>query len=309
MIQVPYVIRKKIKLLCDDPLFLKVDLADEKLWQHYNLHHGYAKCIRGTASLLANENNYVECVVDRDYEFQLDRRGRYVDSGSKAVYDIWLMLPQDLVSDFAIDANKGIELVLNEVVYGTESQVADVKKIFSERMEQGSMDFELKGVNNEVLPSSELLVTTKFADEFYDKLAFEINSAFRIRLFTATMVLVRKLFENLVIEVLRQKYGTGMPQIGLFYSIKNNGFHSISVLIKNLRSKTDDFKPYGFFNLVKEKEDFLKFLWSIKEEGNASAHSIELILNREKISALKVSSNTYSSLLVRLIQKIKETPK
>ena len=305
----PYVIRKKIKIFHNDPLFLKVDLADEKLRQHYGLHQSYAKLIRGHCSFLTNENNYVETLVDRDYEFRLERIGIYGVSSSEAVYNIWLMLPEDLVSDFGVDRNMGIELVLNEVVYGMESQIADVKKIFSERMEQGSMDFEPKGVDNEALSSSELLVTAKFADEFYDKLASDINSTFRIGSFTATMVLVRKLFENLVIELLRQKYGTGMAQIELFYSTKYNGFHSLSALIKNLSSKIDDFKPYGFFQLDKEKEDFMKFLRSIKEEGNASAHSIELNLNREKISALKLSINTYSGLLVRLIQKTKETPK
>jgi len=271
------------------------------------LHYSYTKLIRGKVSLLADENNYVKCFINKDYEFQVERIGRYTgDSGSKAVYDIWLMLPQDLVSDFAIDANMGIELILMEVVYGTENQIADVKKIFSETVEQGSMDFELKGIKGETLPSSELLITTKFADTFYDELVSEINSAYRVRLPTATMVLVRKLFEKLIIDLLRQKYGT--PHIELFYSKDVGGFHSLHTLIHNLGTKIDDFKPYDFVKLDREKEEFLKFLWTIKEEGNASAHSIEPLLDREEISALKQSINKYSELFVRLIQKVKETP-
>jgi len=119
------------------------------------------------------------------------------------------------------------------------------------------------------------------------------------------MVLVRKLFERLIIELLRQKYG--MPQIELFYSTQDDGFHSLSTLIRNLRTKIDDFKPYDFFKLDREKESFLNFLWDTNEEGNASAHSIEGLLDPEEINALKPSINKYSDLLVRLIQKAKET--
>jgi hypothetical protein len=299
----PYVTRKKTKLLYERPFALKVDLADDKLPRHYLFDSGIRTFIRGKATFLVDKNDHVKCSINRNFRSQIFSEGHYVGSGSriKVAYDRWFMLPKDLVDDFAIDVDYGVELVLNEV----ESS-GEVEKIFSQRMEQGSMDFEPKGLSEEIINSSESLVTTQFADDFYDRLASEINNAFNFGLFTATMVLVRKLFEKLVIDLLRQKYG--MPQIQLFYSKQDDGFLSLSALIHNLGTKIDDFKPYDFFKLDREKEGFLKFLWNVKQEGNASAHSIEPVLDRKEINDLKLAINKYSHLLVSLTRKVKDTP-
>ena len=305
----PYVTRKKIKLLFEKPLVLKVDLADDTLPRHYMLDSGIKTLLCGTVSLLVDENFYVKCVINKDYEFEVYSRGFYGYNG-KVSYERYLCLPEKLVKGFAIDEGMGIELILHEVVRGEVLEDAfvekEVERIFPDARIDGSMDFEPKGPSGEILASPELLITTKFDDEFYDELVFEINSVFSLRLFTATMVLVRKLFERLIIELLRQKYG--MPQIELFYSTQDDGFHSLSTLIRNLRTKIDDFKPYDFFKLDREKESFLNFLWNMKEEGNASAHSLGPLLGPKEINALKPSINKYSDLFIRLMQKVKETP-
>jgi len=305
----PYVTRKEIKLKLKKPLVLKVDLADDTLPRHYMLDSGIKTLLRGTVSLLVDENFYVKSVINKDYDFEVYSRGFY-GANHKVSYERHLRLPEKLVKGFAIDEGMGIELILHEVVRGEVLENVFVEKevepIFPEARINGSMDFEPKGPGGDILAGSELLITTKFDDEFYDELVFEINSAFGLRLCTTTVVLVRKLFEKLIIDLLRKKYG--MPQIELFYSTQDDGFHSLSTLIRNLRTKTDDFKPYGFFKLDREKESFLKFLWKVKEEGNASAHSLGPLLNSEEINALKPSINRFSDLLIRLIQKVKETP-
>ncbi len=50
------------------------------------------------------------------------------------------------------------------------------------------------------------LIDLDFNDVFYNELRDEINKAYQMRLFTSVMLLVRKLFENLIIEILRMKY-------------------------------------------------------------------------------------------------------
>lgn len=299
----PYVTRRKVKVLYEKPLVLKVDLADDTLPRHYMLDTGKKTLLRGTVSLLVDENFYVKYVINKDFRSEVHSRGTYGYNGAKTkvFYERYLCLPEKLVKGFAIDEGMGIELILHEVVRGEE-----IEPIFPDARIEGSMDFEPKGPSSEILASPELLITKKFDDEFYHELVFEINTAFRLRLFTATMVLVRKLFESLIIKLLRQKYG--MPQIELFYSTQDDGFHSLSRLIRNLRPKIDDFKPYGFFKRDREKESFLKFLWDMKKEGDASAHSLGPLLGPEEIKDLKPSIDKYSDLFVRLIQKVKETP-
>ena len=296
----PYITRRRIKKLYEHPLGLKVDIADDQFPSHYYLDSGTTTYIRGKATFLVDEKGHIKCYINRDFEAKVHSVGHYVDSG-RCVYDRNFMLPRDLVNDFAIEPNYGIELILIEVRKGTEKE-----KIFFESMVEGSMDFEPKENSGEVVNFSDSLIATKFDDNFYDSLALEINGAFNVGLFTATMVLVRKLFEKLIIELLRQKYG--MVEIELFYSKQFKGFNSLSILIHNLGAKLDDFKPYAFFKQNKEKENFLKFLRKVKDEGNASAHSIEPSLNREEISGMKASINKNSDILIRLIRKVKETP-
>lgn len=298
----PYVIRKKIKLVYNRPMVLGVQLDDDSLPKHYMLDSGIKTLLHGTVSLLVDKDNYVKCLINKDYEFQVDSVGHYTDKG--CVYNRRLLLPSNLVRDFALDVDMGIELLLHEIVTGNE-----VEKIFSESRVEGSMGFEPKGTSGESLASSELLITTKFTDEFYNKLASEINSAFRIRLFTATMVLVRKLFENLIIDLLRQKYGERPLEKELYYSMKDKRFHSFSTLIHNFETHVDDFRPYtAVFQFDKGKNDFFKFLRDIKERGDACAHSIALIHDSDEINTLKPSMDKYSDLIVHLIQKIIETP-
>ncbi len=45
-------------------------------------------------------------------------------------------------------------------------------------------------------------------DDFYGKLVDEINYLFLSRHLMSTYILIRKLLENLIIDILRKKYGT-----------------------------------------------------------------------------------------------------
>jgi hypothetical protein len=58
-------------------------------------------------------------------------------------------------------------------------------------------------------------------------------------------VLIRKLFENLIINILRKKYGTqGLPK---YYDTSKRRFHDFSILLKSLESNISDFhsaSPY-----------------------------------------------------------------
>lgn len=286
---------------------LKVDLVDDKLPKNYSLDYGMPTFLRGTATVLVDANDKVKRYINKDFEFEVYSVGDYGGSPIRCIYYRHFQLPRDLVNDFAIDAGDGIELVLNEHVFKDNTGKEEIEKIFSQSRVEGPMDFEPKGFSGETVYNSELLVTTQIADEAYNNLVLQINSAFSVGLFTATLVLVRKLFENLIIDLLRLKYGMG--QMDLFYSKDDGGFHNLHRLIKNLEKKLDEFKPYGFFKLEREKESLMNFLWKIKDEGNASAHSFGPLLGHKEINALKPSINEYSDLLVRLTQKVKETPK
>ena len=205
--------------------------------------------------------------------------------------------PPDLIKGYAISEGMPIHLFLNKIVRGTE-----ITEIFDE-IERGEMDVEPRNEKGELLISSDQLITIKFIEYYYLDLKEETNRAFYYKLPNATLVLLRKLFENLLVDLLREKFGE--KEIELYYSINDNRHHSLSLLIKNIRSKFDELKKYDE-TFYRDREDFMRFLQDIRQHGDASAHVFSHFeKNMNKNKTLKPLVNKYSSQIVQLIQKIK----
>lgn len=309
----PYIIRRKIRELYNRPLSLEIVLDSDTLPSHYNLDYGdgIPTFMCGKVTLLVDENNSFKFFINKDYEFQVRSRGTYDGSGG-CNYDRRLTLPRELVNSFAIDSNDGIELVLSELIYkrieGVPTSLKEdiIEKIFPDVQVRGSSDFEIKGNIEEMSATSELLVATKFTDSFYIDLAREINDAFRVRLFNATMVLLRKLFENLLVDLLRQRYVSDPSKIGLFFNAKKHQYRNFVTLKDSLKDNLIDFEPYD--PLISKDKGLIGFLEQIKEKGDDSAHTLEIIQDANEINYLKPSINKYSDLLVRMYRKVKEIP-
>ncbi|MGY5881769.1 MAG: hypothetical protein RTV31_16080 [Candidatus Thorarchaeota archaeon] len=100
----------------------------------------------------------------------------------------------------------------------------------------------------------------------YRDLVNEINFCFVNQAYAATIVLTRKLIENLIVEILRKNYG--MSGLDLFYIREKRRFRGLSELIANLRSNVTDFDAFGL------KKRHITTLEKLREEANANAHSI-----------------------------------
>jgi hypothetical protein len=95
-------------------------------------------------------------------------------------------------------------------------------------------------------------------------------------------------------------------KLELFFSVNEGIRHSLKTLVRNLKDNIDDFKVYT--QVFSRDRGFFKLLDEIKEKGDASAHSIDIIFDPNKINSLKIPLNKYSELLVTTIQNIKATP-
>jgi hypothetical protein len=232
----PYKTRKRLKLVNAVPPVFRIDLDDDEAWNHYHdfLDTGLRYAIRGMAKLLTDKDDKVIRYVDKEYEFFVPHLPAYYaykdDRTQYVAYTRQLELPDELVHGFRLSAGMGIELVLNELVTQKDwlnpdpKQKIEVVKIFPEVLVPGTMDFELKGLSGELLPNSELLITSKFDDIFYVSLVSEINDVFSIGKYTATMVLVRKLFENLLVDLLRERYISDPSKITLFFNPRKHEY-------------------------------------------------------------------------------------
>ena len=111
-------------------------------------------------------------------------------------------------------------------------------------------------------------------------------------------ILIRKLFENLIIDILRKKYGTA--DISLYYNPNKGRFQDFFILLKNLDSKKDNFH-YITTNLDSSQ---IKKINRYRETGNSGAHSIDVDHTVDQIYKDKENINYSVQLLLRILQNI-----
>lgn len=144
--------------------------------------------------------------------------------------------------------------------------------------------------------SSAFITVAWLPDDFYKKLIEEINLAYKYQLPIALSVLIRKLFENLIIDILRKKYGTS--DLVLYYDKSSRRFQEFSALLKNFDAKKSDFHYISTQLDSKLISDINNF----RETGNSGAHSLDASLTLETFKKDKI--NYLARLLLRLLQNI-----
>ena len=108
-----------------------------------------------------------------------------------------------------------------------------------------------------------------------------------------------KRFENLLIELLRRRYGTA--RIDLYYWADRGRFYDFSVLIDNLETNTSDFTQYTReFN-----NQFFNFIKNFIEQANRTAHSIDIIEDPDNLEKIRDMVNQYCLLLCEVIRRIR----
>jgi len=118
-------------------------------------------------------------------------------------------------------------------------------------------------------------------DDFYRELIRKINISYQFGLYTCTLILIRKLIENLIIDILRNTFG--LQRIELFYDKDHGRFRMLNELIKNFKEYKDIYRT-----IVRDIDDIIAKLEELRPYVNASAHSIE--------DELKITKNELDNL-------------
>lgn len=106
-------------------------------------------------------------------------------------------------------------------------------------------------------------------DTFYPDLVENINRCYSLEVYDATLVLTRKLLENLLIDIFRDQHGK--QEIDLYYLPDDHRFRKFSDLIDNFDKSISDFQHLsGGLD-----SNFIDELNSFRQDANAEAHSIE----------------------------------
>lgn len=132
-------------------------------------------------------------------------------------------------------------------------------------------------------------------DEFYEPLVENINRSYRHHIYDATMILSRKLLENLLIEVLRLRLGTE-NHLETFYIPSQARFQPFSQLIESFSDNIEEFRPYD----PDLDASFVNQLDQFRTRANANAHSIQVNLSQGEVEALSEDANELARRLFRL---------
>lgn len=141
--------------------------------------------------------------------------------------------------------------------------------------------------------------TDQVDDDDYELLVTNINRSYRNGINDGTLVLTRKLFENLIIDVLRTEFGG--VRIDLYYNTDHGRFHGLGGLCGSLRSEISNLNHYSRqldSDLVDRIEEF-------KERGNSQAHSIRIGVSDDKLEAMRDDATELTEALWNLREEVR----
>jgi hypothetical protein len=115
---------------------------------------------------------------------------------------------------------------------------------------------------------------------FYRKLAKEINIAYTSGLYTACIVISRKFIENLIIDLLRDRYPSNIPgKLDLYYNQSEGRHRDFSYLTGILNQKKNEFIPED-----RTVSQLISKITPFKENANSAAHTLSIIPDAQELS-------------------------
>lgn len=143
---------------------------------------------------------------------------------------------------------------------------------------------------------SDLLIKSRFEDYFYSEMIDEINGTFHLGYYIATVILIRKLFENMILDLLKDKFPPTVEENRALYFINGTGRpKDFKDLIDSLALKQNELDDgHGTVHLL------LKRLKAIKDLGNKNAHKLTHMAKKDDITNLFLNESI--ALILRLKQ-------
>lgn len=139
-------------------------------------------------------------------------------------------------------------------------------------------------------------------DEFYQDIVEETNLCYRVGSYNGVLVLYRKFLENILIDILREKYG--MENKETFYNEEEKRFRSFSLLIEEFESHLDDFRHHSSLLQCGGADEIIAKIKEYRKRANPSAHSIDHSISKQEIRELQPEASDLANDLLQLKQRI-----
>jgi len=133
-------------------------------------------------------------------------------------------------------------------------------------------------------------------DVFYENLILEINKAYDNDMSLTVLILLRKLFETGIIDLIWKKYKSDD-----IYRTKKGGFKQFGAILDEIRTKTIGGDFAHFKDDVLEVIDFVD---TIREKGNESVHRLTFDISIKEIEKMKKEVKRSSEILFRVMANV-----
>lgn len=136
-------------------------------------------------------------------------------------------------------------------------------------------------------------------DDDFELLVTNINRSYRNEINDGTLVLTRKLYENLIVEILRMELGG--EEIDIYYNTSTGRHHGLGTLCGNLRGKISELGHYSRQlndELVDSIEDF-------KQPADSQTHAVRIGMTDEELEEMSEEATDIAEALWRLREEVR----
>jgi len=134
-------------------------------------------------------------------------------------------------------------------------------------------------------------------DPFYVKLIEQINKCYRYKMPDIALERIRKLFENLLIDILKKKY---QNDVSSYQNLKKK-HHQFHIIVENTKEKI---KNGDFENVRSDFEEAINWVVKLRDKGSKSTHSITFDVKTKYLDEIHDEIVRKTELLQRIITLI-----
>lgn len=157
----------------------------------YHLEEGVTSQVYVKIVSLMNFDGKIERMINKNYIFKLIQH--------EVLFGIqyWIIFSSDFMKETGVRKFDYLDLEINKIKCGTN----DEEDVFPKLLVNGIFEAIPLDIQNMKLASNDLLIDNQYMidESYYEELIMEINHCYGYGLYRSNMILIRLIFENLLI--------------------------------------------------------------------------------------------------------------
>jgi len=183
-----------------------------------------------------------------------------------------------------ISSDKGITLGAAAQIMAKQKK-RNLWSLLSDEDKEGLSGNKIKVIevkNNNSKSKKKIIIFIKYEtdNKFLKEHLDEVNRCYTFHCYTAAFILIRKIIENLITEIIKKKFpGKDKVDKELYLNFITGHIRDLSELIKNLREKSNGFAP----DEKKLIQRILQLSEKFKDDANDKTHSLYHVSSKKEL--------------------------